>query len=128
MKRAMKRLALDEKRFPPSAIVQRISHAKNEMLGPEEFAAQAEDYFSEVVSRVYPIYEDSMRKAAALDFDDLILITVRLFRDAPGALEKWQNRFRHVMVDEYQDTNRVQYTLVQMLWQKHRDLCAVGDD
>ena len=128
MKRAMQKLALDEKRFPPSAIVQRISHAKNEMLGPEEYAAQAEDYFSEVVSRVYPLYEEAMRGASALDFDDMLLMTVRLFREAEGALEKWQNRFRHVLVDEYQDTNRVQYTLVQLLGEKHRNLCVVGDD
>jgi DNA helicase-2/ATP-dependent DNA helicase PcrA len=128
MKRAMRKLALDEKRFPPSAIVQRISHAKNEMLGPEEYAAQAEDYFSEVVSRVYPLYEESMRAASALDFDDMLLMTVRLFREANGALEKWQDRFRHVLVDEYQDTNRVQYTLVQLLSEKHRNLCVVGDD
>jgi DNA helicase-2/ATP-dependent DNA helicase PcrA len=128
MKRAIQKLGLDEKRFPPRAVVQRISHAKNEMLGPEEFAAQADDYFSEVVSRVYPLYEDAMRKAAALDFDDLLLMTVRLFQEAPGALEKWQGRFRHVLVDEYQDTNRVQYTLVQLLGQQHRNLCVVGDD
>ncbi|MEA2647114.1 MAG: ATP-dependent helicase UvrD/PcrA [Chloroflexota bacterium] len=128
MKRAMQRLGLDEKRFPPGAVVQKISHAKNEMLGPEEFAAAADDYFAEVVGRVYPLYEASMRDASALDFDDMLLMAVRLFREGKGALEKWQRRFNHVLVDEYQDTNLVQYTLVQMLCEEHRNLCVVGDD
>ena len=88
MKRAMQKLGLDEKRFPPGAVVQKISHAKNEMLGPEEFAAAAADYFSEVVGRVYPIYEMSMRSASALDFDDMLLMVVRLFRRRRG---RWRS-------------------------------------
>jgi len=128
MKRAIHTVGLDEKRFPPSSVVHKISSAKNEMLGPEEFAAQANDYFSEVVSRVYPVYEKAMRAASALDFDDMLLMTARLMRDDPGALEKWQGRFHHVLVDEYQDTNKVQYVLVQLLAEKHRNLCVVGDD
>ena len=127
VKRAMQKLNLDEKKFPPQAVTGRISHAKNEMLGPEEFAAQAEDYFSEVVSRVYPIYDESLR-ADALDFDDMLLLAARLFREDQAALRKWQSRFQHILVDEYQDTNKVQYVLVQLLAEQHRNLCVVGDD
>jgi DNA helicase-2/ATP-dependent DNA helicase PcrA len=128
MKRSMARLGLDEKRFPPSSITARISAAKNELQGPKEFAAAARDYFSEVASRVYPIYDEELRKANALDFDDMLLLTVRLFREAPEALFRWQSRWRHVMVDEYQDTNHVQYVLVKLLAELHRNLCVVGDD
>jgi DNA helicase-2/ATP-dependent DNA helicase PcrA len=128
VKRAMQKLKLDEKRFPPQAITGRISHAKNELLGPQEFADQAEDYFSEVVSRVYPIYDQMLRDADALDFDDMLLLAARLFREDRGALQKWQSRFLHILVDEYQDTNKVQYVLVQLLAEQHRNLCVVGDD
>ena len=128
VKRAMQKLNLDEKKFPPQAVSGRISHAKNEMLGPIEFAAQAEDYFSEVVSRVYPIYDESLRSADALDFDDMLLLAARLFREDRGALQKWQSRFHQILVDEYQDTNKVQYVLVQLLAEEHRNLCVVGDD
>jgi DNA helicase-2/ATP-dependent DNA helicase PcrA len=128
VKRTMQKLNLDEKKFPPQAISGRISHAKNELLGPNEFAAQAEDYFSEIVSRVYPIYDQLLRDASALDFDDMLLIAARLFREDASALQKWQGRFQHIMVDEYQDTNKVQYVLIQLLAEQHRNLCVVGDD
>ena len=128
IKRTMQKLNLDEKRFPPQALTARISHAKNELLGPAEFAAQAEDYFSEVVSRVYPIYERVLRDADALDFDDMLLLAARLFQEDKTALQKWQSRFQHILVDEYQDTNKVQYVLVQLLAEQHRNLCVVGDD
>ena len=128
VKRAMARLGLDEKRFPPNAVTGRISYAKNELLGPEEYARQASDYFSEVVARVYPVYEVAMREASGLDFDDLLLMAVRLLRESPETRTKWQRRFHHVLVDEYQDTNKVQYTLVQLLAEEHRNLCVVGDD
>ncbi|HXO66452.1 MAG TPA: UvrD-helicase domain-containing protein [Candidatus Dormibacteraeota bacterium] len=128
IKRTMQKLNLDEKRFPPQALTARISHAKNELLGPAEFAAQAEDYFSEVVSRVYPIYERVLRDADALDFDDMLLLAARLFQEDKAALQKWQSRFQHILVDEYQDTNKVQYVLVQLLAEQHRNLCVVGDD
>jgi DNA helicase-2/ATP-dependent DNA helicase PcrA len=128
VKRTMQKLNLDEKKFPPQAIAGRISHAKNELLGPNEFAAQAEDYFSEIVSRVYPIYDQLLRDASALDFDDMLLIAARLFREDAWALQKWQGRFQHILVDEYQDTNKVQYVLIQLLAEQHRNLCVVGDD
>jgi DNA helicase-2/ATP-dependent DNA helicase PcrA len=128
VKRAMQKLGLDEKKFPPNAVSNKISSAKNEMQGPAEFAKVAEDYFAEVVSRVYPVYETAMRDAGALDFDDMLLMAVRLFQQDPATLAKWQHRFQQVLVDEYQDTNKVQYTLVKLLAEKHRNLCVVGDD
>jgi DNA helicase-2/ATP-dependent DNA helicase PcrA len=128
VKRAMQKLRLDEKKFPPNAVSNSISHAKNEMLGPVEFARGAEDYFSEVVARVYPVYEGEMKAASALDFDDMLLMAVRLFQEDPTVLAKWQQRFAHVLVDEYQDTNKVQYSLVKMLAEQHRNICVVGDD
>ena len=128
VKRAMQKLRLDEKKFPPNAVSNSISHAKNEMLGPVEFAHGAEDYFSEVVSRIYPVYEAEMKAASALDFDDMLLDAVRLLQQDPGTLAKWQHRFAHVLVDEYQDTNKVQYTLVKLLAEQHRNICVVGDD
>ncbi|MFN2463437.1 MAG: ATP-dependent helicase, partial [Candidatus Dormibacteria bacterium] len=128
VKRAMQRLRLDEKKFPPNAVSNSISYAKNEMLGPVEFARGAEDYFSEIVSRVYPEYEKEMKAASALDFDDMLLQAVHLFQQDPTTLAKWQARFAHVLVDEYQDTNKVQYTLVKLLAERHRNICVVGDD
>ncbi|HEV3231757.1 MAG TPA: UvrD-helicase domain-containing protein [Candidatus Dormibacteraeota bacterium] len=128
VKRAMAGLGLDEKRFPPNAVVGRISTAKNEIQGPTEYAAAASDYFSEVVARVYPVYEGFLRDASGLDFDDLLLKVVRLWQEDERSLERWRHRFRHVLVDEYQDTNRVQYTLVKLLAEEHRNLCVVGDD
>jgi len=128
IKRSMQKLRLDEKKFPPNAVSNSISHAKNEMLGPVEFGRGANDYFSEVVSRVYPVYEAEMRTASALDFDDMLLMAVRLLQQDPTALAKWQSRFRQVLVDEYQDTNKVQYTMVKLLAEKHRNICVVGDD
>ena len=128
VKRAMQKLRLDEKKFPPNAVSNSISHAKNEMLGPAEFASGADDYFSEIVARVYPVYEAEMKAASALDFDDMLLDAVRLFQQDPATLAKWQHRFAHVLVDEYQDTNKVQYTLVKMLAEQHRNICVVGDD
>jgi DNA helicase-2/ATP-dependent DNA helicase PcrA len=128
VKRAMQQLGLDEKKFEPRGVAHRISAAKNELLGPAEYAEQAADYFAEVVSRVYPVYEAILTQAGGLDFDDMLLKTVRLFQQEEGVLRKWQRRFQHVLVDEYQDTNRVQYVLVQLLARQHRNLCVVGDD
>src|SRR5205823_8850479 len=90
VKRVMVGLNLDLKRFPPSAVVARISRAKNELQGPAEFAAGAEDYFSEVVSRVYAPYDKALRDASAVDFDDMLLLTARLFQEHPDSLARWQ--------------------------------------
>jgi DNA helicase-2/ATP-dependent DNA helicase PcrA len=128
VKRAMTRLNLDEKRFPPNGIVQRISAAKNELMDPKQYAEEKHDYVAEVAARVYPVYEAAMRDASAIDFDDMLLMAVRVLREDEEALARWRHRFHQVLVDEYQDTNKAQYTLVKLLAEEHRNICVVGDD
>ena len=128
VKRAMGELRLDEKRYPPSGFVHAISHAKDELQSPDEFAQAAGTHLEELAAQVYVRYEAFLERNRALDFDDLLVRTVRLFREHGDVLEKYQRRFKYVMVDEYQDTNRAQYLMVQLLAQKHRNLAVVGDD
>ncbi|MDR1736503.1 MAG: UvrD-helicase domain-containing protein [Oscillospiraceae bacterium] len=129
MKAVLKELGLDDKRFAPGALLSVISKAKDAMRGPESFAASTGgDYFLEQAARCYTLYARRLREANALDFDDLILLTVRLFKEKKEVLEYYQRRFSFILVDEYQDTNMLQYQLVSMLAQKHRNLCVVGDD
>jgi len=128
VKRVMGELRLDEKRYPPGAFVQAISHAKDELQGASEFAQAAGTHMEELAAQVYARYEAFLQGNNALDFDDLLLRTVRLLREQGEVLEKYQRRFKYVMVDEYQDTNRAQYVMVQLLAQSHRNLAVVGDD
>jgi DNA helicase-2/ATP-dependent DNA helicase PcrA len=118
---------VDPKRFPPKAMAAAIGKAKDRVLGPAELAEAASSLYEETVARIYTVYEQRKRDAGALDFDDLISETVRLFRDHREVLEHYQERFRHILIDEYQDTNRAQYELVNMLAAKYRNLCVVGD-
>lgn len=120
-------LGFSKKQYPPGAIKAIISRAKNEMIDHEEFS-KAEDLFHEVASSVYKRYQERLRENDALDFDDLLLVTVNVFELYPDVLEKYRKRFRHVLVDEYQDTNMVQYRLVKLLVEKSGNLCVVGDD
>jgi len=118
---------LDPRRFSPPAVLSAISRAKNEMLTPEVVAERAQSYFDEVVARVYREYQLALRKSSGLDFDDLLLETVRLFRTAAEVREKYAHRFLHVLVDEFQDTNPAQYVLARELASVHRNLFVVGD-
>ncbi len=120
-------LDLDPKRFPPKAIKAAISNAKNELIDFESFAAQGSGPYHERVADVYRLYQQRLLEASAMDFDDLLMITVELFGAFPDVLEYYQDRFRYVLVDEYQDTNHAQYRLVQLLGSKHRNVCVVGD-
>jgi DNA helicase-2/ATP-dependent DNA helicase PcrA len=120
-------LDLDPKRFTPRAMSSGISRGKDRLLGPADLAAEATNVFEEAVATVAAAYERRKRDAGALDFDDLIVEAVRLFRDHPEVLAHYQERFRYVMVDEYQDTSRPQYELVNQLAGRHRNLCVVGD-
>ncbi len=121
-------LDIDPKRFPPSGVVSRISAAKNELVGPEEYATMAATPPEKMTARVYAEYEERLSAANAMDFDDLLVRAVRLMDEAPDVLDRWRDRFKHILVDEYQDTNRAQYTLVNMLAASHRNLMVVGDD
>ncbi len=120
-------LDLDAKRFPPRAMAAAIGRAKDHVLSAEEYAAAAGNVYERTVAQVYAAYEERKRAAGALDFDDLIMQTVRLFREHPEVLEHYQERFRYILIDEYQDTNRAQYQLVNLLAARYRNLCVVGD-
>ncbi len=123
----LKDLDLDPKRFPPRAISAAIGRAKDQVLSAEEFARHADNYYEETVAKVYAAYEQRKRAAGALDFDDLIMECVRLLRDNPEVLRHYQERFRYILIDEYQDTNRAQYQMVNLLAARYRNLCVVGD-
>lgn len=122
----IKKLELDEKQFPKRALRERISHAKNHSLDVESYLK--DDAFSDVYIRVYKLYQTRLKQNNALDFDDLLLKTIELFQNNPEVLQKYQQRFAYVLVDEYQDTNMAQYTLIRMLSAEHRNICVVGDD
>ncbi len=123
----IKDLDLDPKRFPPKAMKATISKAKNELVDYESFADQGEGFFHEQVADIYRLYQQRLLAASAMDFDDLLTVMVELFAAFPDVLAVYQNRFRYVLVDEYQDTNRAQYMLVKQLTETHRNVCVVGD-
>lgn len=129
-RRAIAAAGVDDKRWPPRAIVHAISMAKNELMDAAAFAASpaGQSYSGAVVAQVFPFYERELSRAGALDFDDLLVRTVALLRDAPPVAEHYQHRFRHIFVDEYQDTNLAQYRLVMLLSSARRNLTVVGDD
>ena len=129
MKDVCKYLQIDTKMFKERSLLGMISSAKNEMITAEEYALQAEgDFNRKKIAQVYTEYEKQLKANNALDFDDLLVKTVQLFQTQPDVLESYQNRFRYIMVDEYQDTNTVQFMLVSILAGKYKNLCVVGDD
>ncbi|WP_240666787.1 DNA helicase PcrA [Longirhabdus pacifica] len=127
IKGCLKELNYDVKKFEPRAIQSFISSAKNELDTPDRFAEKHSGYFEEVVSQVYTLYQKKLKTNNALDFDDLIMKTIELFQQMPEVLERYQHQFQYIHVDEYQDTNRAQYMLCQMLADKYKNLCVVGD-
>jgi DNA helicase II / ATP-dependent DNA helicase PcrA len=128
IKRAMGELELDTKRFSPRAIRAQISGAKNQLLDAESFRQQQGSFFEQTAADVYELYEKRMHEANSMDFDDLLVRTVNLFELFPDVRERYQRAFRTVLVDEYQDTNRAQYRLLQLLCEEHRNLFVVGDE
>jgi DNA helicase II / ATP-dependent DNA helicase PcrA len=131
IKRIMDRNQLDPKRWKPQAIRSAMSDAKNQLVGPDAFVAQhAEgfDFFLRTVAKIYPAYQASLREQNAFDFDDLLVKPVELLGDHPRVLERYQERFAFVLVDEYQDTNHAQFRLLEMLAERHRNIMVVGDD
>ena len=118
-----------EKAFPPKAVAHEISRAKDRLLTPQDMLQEADgDYRRSKIAQIYAAYQQRLKDSNAVDFDDIIMLTVRLFREQPDVLEKYQNRCRYLLVDEYQDTNPAQYELIHLLAEKHRNLCVVGDD
>jgi len=126
LKRVLDDLRLDPRKYPVSAILAQISKAKNELVDPETY--QVDTYRDEIVRRSYERYEKVLRQSGGLDFDDLIVKVVRLLQGDEEARERWRDRFRYVLVDEYQDTNHAQYVLVNLIAGQHRNLAVVGDD
>ncbi|MEI7645637.1 MAG: UvrD-helicase domain-containing protein [Chloroflexales bacterium] len=128
MRRVLRELNLDEKQNPPRAMLGRISSAKNELVSPDDFARLSHTYAAEITARCYAHYQQLLHESNALDFDDLLVKMVHIFAQFPEVLEKYQKRYEYLLVDEYQDTNKVQYTLVQHLAGARRNLFAVGDE
>lgn len=134
MKECQRLLGIDDKHLSQKTILNEISKAKDELISPEEYAAEAAksaafyDRKKTDIAKAYAMYQDMLKKADAMDFDDIIVNTVRLLQNNPDILDYYQNRFRYVMVDEYQDTNHAQYVLVSLLSGGFRNLCVVGDD
>ncbi len=129
VKECQKELGIDDKMFPHRMLLSEISHAKDRLISPKEYAEHAGDDFRlKKAAMVYAAYQNKLKAADAMDFDDIIVQTVRMFERHPDVLAYWQNRFRYIMVDEYQDTNHAQYVLVKMLADEHHNICVVGDD
>jgi len=128
IKKCLEELSLPKEQFNYGSVREEISRAKSELIDSAIYKKQAMNFFQENVAKVYKLYEEKLIKSNAFDFDDLIKIPVEIFRDNPDILEKYQDLWRYIMVDEYQDTNTSQYSLIKMLASKYRNLCVVGDD
>src|SRR3990172_8146127 len=124
----MSELNISDKSFSPRAILSHINQAKNEALSVNDYAASVDDFLRQRVAAVYKLYQGKLKQNKTLDFGDLICEPIRLFQQAQPVLEKYQKRFRYILVDEYQDTNRAQYILISMLSAVHKNLCVVGDE
>lgn len=129
MKECLKKLNLDEKMFQPRSVLNAIGRAKDQLIGPSEYVAEyGSDFKNQKIAELYRMYQDKLRSNNALDFDDLIMKTVQLFQTNPTVLKYYQNKFKYILVDEFQDTNMAQYTLISILAKSHENLCVVGDD
>ncbi len=128
IKQVMKQLSITDQKIKPRAVSSMISGAKNELLSPDDYEATAHYPFQKNVAAIYRRYETLRKEAGALDFDDLLVETVRLFQEHADVRTKWQQKFKHILIDEYQDTNSAQYAIVKSLVSKDRNICVVGDD
>lgn len=128
MKKVMREMEINPDEIKPKAVLGAISKAKNELIDPQMFERQIGGYWEEVVSKIYAVYQKRLKDQNALDFDDILMLSVQIFKKYPEVLAKYQNFFRYIMVDEYQDTNYAQYLLIKMLSERHKNICVVGDD
>ena len=129
LKQILKEQNLDEKKFPPRLLANTISNFKNELLDPQSAHKYINgDFIMEKNVEIYDIYQERLKQNNAVDFDDIIMLTVQLFERNAEILAKYQSRFRYIFVDEYQDTNHAQYRLIKLLAAKYRNICVVGDD
>jgi DNA helicase-2/ATP-dependent DNA helicase PcrA len=127
VKQCLEELERDPKRFVPRGIHEQISTAKNQLVDPAEYRKRVESFYDQTVADAYELYQRRLFAANAVDFDDLLMLTVQVLERFPEAKERWQKAFRYVLVDEYQDTNHAQYRLLQLLAEKQRNVCVVGD-
>ncbi|MCF6148594.1 MAG: UvrD-helicase domain-containing protein [Candidatus Kuenenia sp.] len=127
VKSIMADLQIDTSQWKPRSVISSISNAKNKLIDPERFASTASDFYSQNVARIYKKYENLLKSDNALDFDDLLIKTIELFRTCPDVLASYQEKFKYILIDEYQDTNYVQYTISRLLAQKYRNICVTGD-
>ena len=127
VKACLEELGKDPKRFSPRGIHSQISRAKNELVSPEDYLARVASFWDQTVAEVYELYQRRLHASNAVDFDDMLMLTVQVFERFPEALDHWQKSFRYILVDEYQDTNHAQYRLLQLLGAEHGNVCAVGD-
>jgi len=128
IKQVMRELDIDIQQYAPMAILSFISSAKNELIEADSYSEMAYGNFQKIVAKIYPRYQEILRNNNSLDFDDLLMLTVKLFKNNEDVLKKYQDKFKYVMVDEYQDTNTAQYQLIKLLAEKHKNLFVVGDD
>jgi DNA helicase II / ATP-dependent DNA helicase PcrA len=127
VKQCLEELQKDPKRFVPRGVHVQISNAKNGLVTPAMYAERISSFYDQTIAEVYDLYQRKLAASNAVDFDDMLMLTVQILERFPEARKKWQNAFRYVLVDEYQDTNHAQYRLLQLLAEKHQNLCAVGD-
>jgi DNA helicase-2/ATP-dependent DNA helicase PcrA len=127
VRRILQDMDIDTRQFPPGAVLHAISTAKNRMVGPAEFLQKAETYREEVAGRVYEKYQEALHRSNAADFDDLLLKAYQLLEGSPDILDKYQQRYEHILVDEFQDTNPLQFHVARLLALKHHNICVVGD-
>src|SRR6186997_1271908 len=127
VKQCLEELERDPKRFTPRGIHNQISHAKNQLIGPQEYAERVQSFYDQTVADVYQLYQRRLFASNAVDFDDLLMLTVDVLERFPEAREKWERAFRYILVDEYQDTNHAQYRLLRQLASVHGNVMAVGD-
>jgi len=128
IKQIIKELQISPEQFKPATVKEIISRAKDELIDCQAYQAQAQEYFPQTMAKIYLGYQAALKKANALDFDDLIMLTIQLFEKEPALLEKYQNKWPYILVDEYQDINTSQYVLVNLLAKKYRNLFVIGDD
>src|SRR5919206_101920 len=126
-KQCLEELERDPKRFTPRGIHAQISNAKNQLVSPADYRERVSSFYDQTVADVYDLYQRRLFASNAVDFDDLLMLTVDVLERFPEARERWQKAFRYILVDEYQDTNHAQYRLLQLLAEKHGNVCAVGD-
>ena len=127
VKKILKEMNLDSKQFNPTNIRNKISSAKNEMISPDEYEKYANSDIEEIVQTVYKKYEIILSKSNSVDFDDLLLLPIKLFKKYPDVLNRYQEKYRYILIDEYQDTNEAQYILTKMISSKYKNICCVGD-